>query len=131
MAIRETIFIVIPTTDLLGGTPSVARATEIVDPFPQIDGTLPQVAVAPDTSGSGVTSLCYDASHPGLLKLFDDHRLVAALDIVGNFRTDNFQISYAHGSTFLSVSTSCDPTTSAANVRTDWPGRPGEFVVPG
>ena len=39
----------------------------------------------------------------GVLKLFDHHRLVAALDISGDFLSNQFQINHRHGDTFVTV----------------------------
>jgi hypothetical protein len=41
----------------------------------------------------------------GVLKLFDHHRLAAALDISGDFLSNQFQINHRHGDTFVTVGT--------------------------
>lgn len=57
------------------------------------------------------TSLEYDPNNPGVLNVFDNHRLVAALDIVGNFTTDQFNLARQDDNTFITLA---QPSNDAA-----------------
>ena len=59
------------------------------------------------------TSLDYDPNDPGVLKVFDHQKLVAALDIAGDFTTGDFQLARQDGNTFISLA---QPWNEAAPV---------------
>jgi hypothetical protein len=56
----------------------------------------------------------------GVLKLFDQHRLVAALDLVGNFTSDQFQLSRKGDNTFVALAASGAQADPAAAPPTHW-----------
>jgi hypothetical protein len=54
-----------------------------------------------ELAGTKATSLDFDPNDPGVLKVFDHQKLVAALDIIGNFTTSDFQLARQDGNTFV------------------------------
>jgi hypothetical protein len=52
----------------------------------------------------------------GTLNLFDHHRLVASLDLPGDFKSDDFRLQHEHGNTFVTLGSPTGAETAFANL---------------
>ena len=68
--------------------------------------------------GTKATSLDYDPNDPGVLKVFDHQKLVAALDIAGDFTTGDFQLARQEGNTFITLAQPWNDAAAMAAIPT-------------